>query len=69
MKEGNPLRSSRIPRYATYFRYVFECAWVGGLDDELFAEGLEAAFGGGGHAGVFEGVEVLLVPLVGWHYC
>ena len=59
--EGNPLRSSRIPRYPAYFRYVFERARVGGLDDELFAEGLEAAFGRGGHAGVFEGVEVFVV--------
>lgn len=59
--QGGDVRSRGVPRYAADFGYVFEGAGVGGLDDELLAEGLEAGFGDGGHAGVFEGVEELLV--------
>lgn len=60
MEEGD-VRSSRVPRYAAYFGYVFKGARAGGLDDELFAEGLETIFGDGCHAWGFEGIEELLV--------
>lgn len=64
---GGDVRSCRVACYAADFGDVFKGAGVGGLDDELLAEGLEAGFGDGGHAGVFEGVEELLV-LVGRHH-
>ena len=62
------VRSDRVPRYAADLWYVFKGAGVGGLDDELLAEGLEAAFGDGCHAGIHEGGDEPFV-LVGRHCC
>lgn len=64
---GN-VRSGRVPRYAAYLWYVFKGAGVGGLDDKLLAEGLEAGFGDGCHARVPEGGDEPFV-LVGRHPC
>lgn len=64
-RQGGDARASRVPRYAAYFGYVFEGAGVGGLDDELLAEGMEALFGDGCHTGVLEGIEELLVLVRG----
>lgn len=66
MERGGTIRSGRVPRYAAYLWYVFESARVGGLDDELLAEALEAGFGGGCHAGIHERFDKLFV-LVGRH--
>ncbi len=49
-KEGkSDGRATRVGRYAADLGDVLEGAGVGGGDDELLAEGLEAAFWGGGH--------------------
>ena len=60
-REEGSVRSGRVPRYSAYFWYAFKGAGVGGFDDELFAEGLEAVLGDRRHTGVFEGTEELWV--------
>ena len=47
-------------------RYVFEGSRVSGLDGELLAEGLQAVFGRGRHAGVQKGFDEPFV-LIGRH--
>jgi hypothetical protein len=42
-------RAAGVRRYAADLGDVLEGAGVGCGDDELLAEGLDAAFGGGGH--------------------
>ncbi len=59
-------RPGRVPSYTADLWYVFEGSRVSGLDDELLAEGLQAVFGRGRHAGVQEGFDELFV-LVGRH--
>lgn len=66
-KENVDIRASRVPRYAAYFGYVFKGAGVGRLDDELLAEGLQAQFGYGRHAGILEGFDKLFVRV--GRYC
>ena len=65
---GGRVRSCGVPRYAADLGDVFEGAGVGGLDDELLAEGSEAGFGAGCHAGVCEGFDEPSV-CVGGHCC
>lgn len=42
-------RATGVGRYTADLGYVLEGAGVGGGDEQLFAQGLEAAFGGGCH--------------------
>ena len=67
-EEGGRIRSCRVAGYAADLGDVFEGTGVGGLDDELLAEGAEAGFGAGCHAGVCEGVDEPSV-FIGRHCC
>ena len=62
------VRSCRVARYAADLGDVFEGAGVGGLDDELLAEGSEAGSGARCHAGICEGFDEPSV-FIGWHCC
>lgn len=48
--EGKDERAYRFRRYAPELGYILEGARVGGWDDKLFAESLEAALRGGSHS-------------------